>query len=64
MDAVKAVFERAHPDWVVQNDLTEISETQHPAMIYSASDLEGPIKTNTKQELVEALEEAIAGSER
>lgn len=64
MDAVKAVFERAHPDWVVQNDLTEISETQHPAMIYSATDLEGPIKTNTKQELAQALEMAIAGSER
>ena len=64
MDAVKAVFERAHPDWVVQNDLTEISETQHPAMIYSASDLEGPIKTNTKQELAEALEAAISGRGR
>jgi phosphopantothenoylcysteine decarboxylase/phosphopantothenate--cysteine ligase len=64
MDAVKAVFERAHPEWVVQNDLTEISETQHPAMIYSASDLEGPIKTNTKQELAEALEAAISGRGR
>jgi phosphopantothenoylcysteine decarboxylase/phosphopantothenate--cysteine ligase len=64
MDAVKAVFERAHPDWVVQNELAEITETQHPAMIYSATDLEGPIKTNTKQELAQALEMAIAGSER
>lgn len=56
---VQALMERTNPDWVVQNDLTEISDSQHLAQIFSATDIEHPIKVSTKQELAEALESEL-----
>ncbi|MCR5399983.1 MAG: hypothetical protein K6E78_00145 [Treponema sp.] len=63
--AVKKVFDSTQssllcPDYVVSNDLSEITEEKHPCVIYS-KEMKAERKTENLEELSRAMEELLEG---
>ena len=62
--AVKKLAERSHPDFIVHNDLHEISSDSHLTSVYSAhTTLQKIAQASTKLELAQTLEKLLTASE-